>query len=69
MRVHDHSTVRVAGSTTDDLEEGGLGTEESYLLSIQYTDEARLWEVETLSEEVDSDDDIYLSETIITQYF
>lgn len=69
MRIHHDTTVRVASRTTDDLEEGGLGSEESDFLGIEYPDEARLWEVETFSEEVNSDNNIYLTEAIISEYF
>lgn len=68
MRVHDDSTIGIAGSTTDDLEEGGLRSEESYLLRIEYPDERCLRQIESFSEEIDSDYHVYLSETIITEY-
>lgn len=51
-------SIRIAGGTSDDLEETGLGSEESDLFSIEDPDEARLWEVKSFSEEIDSDDHI-----------
>lgn len=68
MYVHDDFSIGVAGGTTDDLEERGFGAEESDFFRIQYADETRFWEVESFSEEIDSDDDIYLTETIGAQY-
>jgi hypothetical protein len=59
--------IRITGGTSDDLEETRLGSEESDLLGIEDPDEARFWEVETFSEEIDSDDDIDGSHTEVTK--
>lgn len=38
MRIHDHMTIHISSSTTDDLEEGSLRSEKSYFLCIEDTD-------------------------------
>lgn len=67
-RVHDDVAIHIAGCSTDDLEERGLGSEESNLLSIEYPDEARFWEIESFSQEIDSYDHIDIPEAIFTEY-
>lgn len=66
-RVHDHVSIHITSRSTDDLEQGSLGSQESDLLSIEYPDEARLGEIEPFSEEIDSHDDIDISEAIFTE--
>jgi hypothetical protein len=60
-------SIRIAGGTSDDLEETRLGSQKPDLFSIEDTDEARLWEVESFAEEIDSDDDIDRSHTEVTE--
>lgn len=69
VRIHDHSTICITSSTTDDLEEGGFRSQESDLFRIQYGDKTRFWEIESLSEEIYSNYYIYFSESIVSEYF
>lgn len=60
-------SICIAGSASDDLEETGLGSEESDLFRIEDPDEARLREIESFSQEIDSDDDIDCPHTEVAE--
>ena len=60
-------SIHITSRTSDNLEQGCLGSEESDFFSIENPDEARLWEIETFSEEIDSYDDIDIPKAIFTE--
>ena len=58
ISVHDDAAVLITGSSSDCLDERGLITEESLLVSIKYRYERDLRKVETFTQQVDAYQDI-----------
>ena len=52
--VHEHVTFAVSGSSSDGLDEGGFGTEETFFVCIQDCYQSDLRDVQAFSKEVDS---------------
>lgn len=67
--IHHDPTVHIARGTTDDLEEGRRGPQESDFLGIEDGDERNLGEVESFSEEIDPDDPVDLAHSEVSDDF
>src|SRR5215217_9133791 len=69
VRVHDDLSVDVAGRPADRLDQRALRPEVPLLVGIEDGDERDLRQIESLAQEVDSDDDVIDPEPEIAQDF
>ena len=56
--VEDHLAIHVASGAPDRLDERAGRTQEALLVGVEDRDEGDLWDVETLAQEVDADEDV-----------
>ena len=66
--VHHHLAIHVAGCSSDHLNERCLAPQKSFFIGIQNRYKGNLRQVETLSQQIDSDKDIKFAESKIAQY-
>ncbi len=62
IRIHDHLSVDVAGSTADDLDQAGARPEEALLVSVKDCDQRHLGQVQAFTEQVDTHQDVVISQ-------
>ena len=58
VRIHHNMSFRITGGTAHRLYEGGLGTQEAFLVRIQNGNEGNLRDVQALPQQVDAHQDI-----------
>ena len=64
--IHDDQALRVSGSTTDGLNQRGLGPEEALLVRVQNGHQRDLRQVQALPQEVDAHQHIKLAQPQIS---
>ena len=66
VRIHDHLSVDIPGSTSGSLCQGTVRAQESFLVCIQDGYEGHFRQIESLTQQVDTDQDV---ENTLTQFF
>lgn len=56
--IQDHFTIRISGSTSDNLDERCRRTEKSLFISIKYRQQRDFRQIQSFSEQIDAHDDI-----------
>ena len=60
--IHDYSAIKISGSTTHSLRKRTVASQKSLLVSIEYCYKRYFRKIETLSKQVDTDENIICAE-------
>ena len=67
--IEDHPSIDIARRAANGLDQRGFGTQEAFLVGIENGHECAFWNIKTLAQKIDADEDVKRAEPQITNDF